>query len=126
MNLILFFHNNNNNTTDADTAKRVTFHKNVRLRSVTLDGDVYDPSGSLSGGSRASTSSILTRIQQLKKVKFELVSARQHLETISAALSVVEKNDVLRASVAEKMELIEYEIGLKTQQLEANSNGQVK
>lgn len=38
---------------DADTAKRVTFHPRVKRRCVTLDGDVYDPSGTLSGGARA-------------------------------------------------------------------------
>ena len=37
---------------DLDTAKRVTFHAGVRRRSVTLDGDVFDPSGTLSGGAR--------------------------------------------------------------------------
>ncbi|KAI0529805.1 hypothetical protein GGR58DRAFT_289671 [Xylaria digitata] len=30
---------------DAETAKRVTFDPNVRMRSITLEGDAYDPSG---------------------------------------------------------------------------------
>ncbi len=30
---------------DAESAKRVTFHREVGVRSVTLQGDVYDPSG---------------------------------------------------------------------------------
>ncbi|OMP89021.1 Structural maintenance of chromosomes protein 2 [Diplodia seriata] len=34
---------------DAETAKRVTFDPSVRMKSVTLEGDVYDPSGTLSG-----------------------------------------------------------------------------
>ncbi|XP_022817929.1 structural maintenance of chromosomes protein 2-like [Spodoptera litura] len=37
---------------DLDTARRVTFHPAVRRRTVTLDGDVFDPSGTLSGGAR--------------------------------------------------------------------------
>lgn len=35
-----------------EAAKRVTFHPRVRARTVTLDGDVFDPSGTLSGGAR--------------------------------------------------------------------------
>ncbi|KOB71334.1 Structural maintenance of chromosomes protein [Operophtera brumata] len=35
---------------DLETAKRVCFHPRVRKRCVTLDGDVFDPSGTLSGG----------------------------------------------------------------------------
>ncbi|CAG8773612.1 14534_t:CDS:2, partial [Acaulospora morrowiae] len=32
---------------DADTANKITFNKRVLTKSVTLDGDVYDPSGTL-------------------------------------------------------------------------------
>ncbi|KAF4743753.1 Structural maintenance of chromosomes protein 2, partial [Perkinsus olseni] len=35
----------------SDTGKAVTFHPQVRAKSVTRDGDSYDPSGSLTGGS---------------------------------------------------------------------------
>lgn len=43
---------------DLDTAKRVTFHPSVRRRTVTLDGDVFDPSGTLSGGARLKVSPV--------------------------------------------------------------------
>ena len=33
-----------------ETAKRVTFDKQVMTRSVALAGDVFDPSGTLTGG----------------------------------------------------------------------------
>ena len=48
---------------DMDTAKRVTFHKDIRKKSVTLEGDSFDPSGTLSGGSRSRGASILTQLQ---------------------------------------------------------------
>ncbi|EER05366.1 structural maintenance of chromosome, putative [Perkinsus marinus ATCC 50983] len=35
----------------SDTGKAVTFHPQVKAKSVTKDGDSYDPSGSLTGGS---------------------------------------------------------------------------
>jgi structural maintenance of chromosome 2 len=35
---------------DMETAKKITFHDRILKKSVTLDGDVFDPSGTLSGG----------------------------------------------------------------------------
>lgn len=35
---------------DMDTAKTVTFNPNIMKKSVTIDGDVFDPAGTLSGG----------------------------------------------------------------------------
>ncbi|KAG7172952.1 structural maintenance of chromosomes protein 2-like [Homarus americanus] len=34
---------------DMDVAKQVTFNKNIMRKSVTLDGDVFDPAGTLTG-----------------------------------------------------------------------------
>lgn len=34
---------------DSESAKTVTFSQDIRARSVTLEGDVFDPSGTLTG-----------------------------------------------------------------------------
>jgi structural maintenance of chromosome 2 len=39
------------------------------MRSVTLDGDVYDPSGTLSGGSAPSGDGVLVHVQELAGVE---------------------------------------------------------
>ncbi|EGG11185.1 uncharacterized protein MELLADRAFT_74124 [Melampsora larici-populina 98AG31] len=67
---------------DADTAKTVTFNRNVKMKSVTLDGDIYDPSGTLSGGSKPSTSGILVKVQELKKVEDALKHHQANLDAI--------------------------------------------
>lgn len=80
---------------DADTAKRVTFDRSVKMKSVTLDGDIYDPSGTLSGGSKPSTSGILVKVQELKKVESSL---KEHKER----LAVIEKEwDTAKTKMAE-------------------------
>lgn len=61
---------------DAETAKAVTFHPQVGLRSVTVNGDVYDPSGTISGGSAPSSSGLLIRVQELKGVEKALDQAK--------------------------------------------------
>lgn len=40
---------------DVETAKKVAFHPKILKKSVTLDGDVFDPSGTLAGGTYSIT-----------------------------------------------------------------------
>ncbi|CAH7686936.1 SMCs flexible hinge, partial [Phakopsora pachyrhizi] len=67
---------------DARTAKEVTFDQKVCMKSVTQDGDIYDPSGTLSGGSKPSTLGILIKVQELKKVEGLLKDHQSKLEVI--------------------------------------------
>nr|CAH8876488.1 unnamed protein product [Trichobilharzia regenti] len=55
---------------DMDIAKRVAFHATIARRTVTLEGDVFDPQGTLSGGSRnPATQNLLTRIFEWRDVE---------------------------------------------------------
>ncbi|OUM66282.1 hypothetical protein PIROE2DRAFT_6518, partial [Piromyces sp. E2] len=45
---------------------------NVKARCVTLAGDIYDPSGTLSGGAKPTSAGILNKIQDLKELKNQL------------------------------------------------------
>lgn len=60
---------------DAESAKYVTFTIGG-IRSVTHAGDVYDPSGTLSGGAAPSGNGILVRAQDLLAVERKLKDAR--------------------------------------------------
>ncbi|PVV03182.1 hypothetical protein BB560_002351 [Smittium megazygosporum] len=61
---------------NAETAKLVTFNKNIKLKSITLDGDVYDPSGTLQGGSKPSNSGVLEKLVKLNDLRMELSSVK--------------------------------------------------
>lgn len=50
---------------DMDAAKKVTFHKDIRAKTVTLDGDVFEPSGTLTGGAKPKTLPVLKSLQEL-------------------------------------------------------------
>jgi structural maintenance of chromosome 2 len=51
---------------DAASAQAVTFTCNVSMRSVTLDGDVYELSGTMSSGAAPSGSGVLVHAQELR------------------------------------------------------------
>ena len=68
---------------DMETAKKVTFHDRIMKKSVTLDGDVFDPSGTLSGGRcDYNYRKGLTRACNT----FKVVSSITHMHTLSPCL----------------------------------------
>jgi len=62
----------------------------TKTRTVTLEGDVYDPSGTISGGSKSSTAALLENLIQLADV------TRQHNEAQAAYRIASEKIESLR------------------------------
>lgn len=95
---------------DAEAAKRITFHDSIRTRSVTLDGDVYDPQGSLSGGSAPSGNRTLIEVQELLEVETRLKAARRELE-------IVEKEEAVNAKVRDEWRLLGRDLEIKEHEL---------
>ncbi|CAG8468833.1 11655_t:CDS:10 [Ambispora gerdemannii] len=109
---------------DANSAKRVTFDKNIKAKSVTLDGDVYDPSGTLQGGSKPSTAGILIKLQNLKEVKKELNSHKQKLANLVTEWEGMQKTMQQYQTVKQKLDLKKHEAALIEEQITKSSNAQ--
>ena len=60
-------------------AKKVTFDPKVRTRKVTLAGDTFDPSGTLTGGSRSTNSSVQWDEMSQKEVERPIAYASRTL-----------------------------------------------
>lgn len=71
---------------DPDTAKKVTFNESIKVGSITLEGDTYDPSGRLSGGSRRTSSSLIKQFNRFKQLKGEVERIKRRLNQISEVL----------------------------------------
>lgn len=106
---------------DAATANLVTFHKEVRMRSVTLEGDVYDPSGMLSGGSKSSGGGVLVKVQKLKKVERELEEKKRALDAVERELETA-KEAMERFKQAQKsVDLKSHEVGLLEERVQESN-----
>lgn len=70
-----------------EEAKNVTFHPEVRTKTVTLEGDVFDPQGTLSGGSRPNNSGILDKISHYQDLKNEEKDIIEEINTINNSLA---------------------------------------
>ncbi|KAL6061697.1 Structural maintenance of chromosomes protein 2 [Balamuthia mandrillaris] len=96
---------------DAQSAKTVTFNKDIRTRSVTIEGDEYDPRGTLTGGSRSKGGSVLAALQRLN-------DARQKLEAHEEELRQIENKFEESRTLAQKYRKLRQELELKKHSLE--------
>ncbi|KAK1759453.1 SMC2-like protein [Echria macrotheca] len=110
---------------DAETAKRVTFDPNVRMRSITLEGDAYDPSGTLSGGSAPNSSGVLVTLQKLNEISRQLKEAEAALDTLRSRISR-EKSKLDQAKkIKQELDLKTHEIKLAEEQISSNSSSSI-
>lgn len=110
---------------DAETAKKVTFDPNVRMRSITLEGDAYDPSGTLSGGSSPNSSGVLVTLQKLNEITRQLVDVEKSLAELQARIAR-EKTKLDQAKkIRQELDLKNHEIKLAEEQISGNSSSSI-
>jgi structural maintenance of chromosome 2 len=110
---------------DADTAKKVTFDPNVRMRSITLEGDAYDPSGTLSGGSSPTSSGVLVTLQKLNDITRQLRTAETSLKELDIKIAS-EKSKLDQArKIKQELDLKSHEIKLAEEQISGNSSSSI-
>ncbi|KAE9990331.1 hypothetical protein EG327_001565 [Venturia inaequalis] len=110
---------------DATTAKSVTFNPSVRMKSVTLDGDVYDPSGTLSGGSAPQTSGVLVTLQKLNEIMLELTSHERALGLLQSTMAREKKKLDAAKKIKQDLDLKSHEIKLAEEQINSNSSSSI-
>ena len=110
---------------DAETAKRVTFDPAVRMKSVTLEGDVYDPSGTLSGGSSPSSSGVLVTLGKLNRLTQELTALELELKVLQTSKAKEKKKLDLSRKAKQELDLKSHEIKLTEEQIGGNSSSSV-
>lgn len=110
---------------NSEIAKRITFDPSLSLKSITLNGDIYDPSGTLSGGSSASSSGVLLQLQKLNEVKNQLDFYNNKLSEINIFLEKNKENLEKVASFKKNYDLKLHEIKLTEKQIASNSASKI-
>ena len=106
---------------DKQSAQAVTFNKNVGVKSVTLEGDVYDPSGTLSGGAAPSSGGVLVRLQELRGLEMEIAEHSKVLDEVSRDLAGQKQViDRFRKGKRE-LDLKEHEVRLLEEQVSGSN-----
>ncbi|NXP08052.1 SMC2 protein, partial [Thinocorus orbignyianus] len=100
-----------------DNAKKVTFDKRIMARSVTLDGDIFDPQGTLHGGNcwfysyNTTAAPILSKLQEMKDVAVELRTKESELESVEKELASLK-------NAAEKYRQLKQQWEMKSEEAE--------
>ncbi|KAM9367980.1 structural maintenance of chromosomes protein 2 [Phaethornis superciliosus] len=94
-----------------DNAKKVTFDKRIMARSVTVDGDVFDPQGTLHGGASSQAVPILSKLQEIKNAEAQLKMKKSELE-------IVEKELLNLKIVAERYRQLKQQWEMKSEEAE--------
>lgn len=111
---------------DAEAANAVAFDGSVSSRAVTVDGDVYEPSGTLTGGSRQSNgSAVLEALSRFKEAQERLSGAEEELKMVKNEISKLQKSLDTLTSQNEKLSLLEHEYAMLQRQFEQNAQGKL-
>jgi len=110
---------------DPETARAVAFDKNVLANCVTLEGDLLNPSGLLTGGSRGSGGSLLAKVHALHEA--ESVLATRSAEYASAQKRCAEATAAAetRSKLEAAADQAEHALGLARARVAGSERSQV-
>lgn len=109
---------------DAEAANAVTF--GAKVRSVTLNGDLYDPSGTLSGGAAPSGSGTLLRVQELLEAERKLGEAQSRLSELERAEAANREKRESWRKLTRELDIKLHEVSLLEQQTEGSSAARLR
>ncbi|KAK8829997.1 hypothetical protein WA577_001387 [Blastocystis sp. JDR] len=88
-----------------EVARKVTFNPAIRARTVTVEGDVFEPSGIVEGGSRRGGAPVLALLSKANRVRGELDAKERELDASSRELSEMRKRAEKYRSAKSALEL---------------------
>ncbi|XP_065871477.1 structural maintenance of chromosomes protein 2-1 [Euphorbia lathyris] len=113
-------------TTDA--AKEIAFNREIRTPSVTLEGDIFQPSGLLTGGSRKGGGELLRRLHELSDAESDLLLHGRRLSEIEAKITELLPLHKKFLDLMKQLELKQYDLSLfqgRAQQNEHHKLGEL-
>ena len=108
------------------TARATANHKDVQKKCVTMDGDLVDPSGTMTGGSSGSLGSCLSKLTQLGEAQKELGAAEERLAWLGKELTGMATGAAKFAELSEAVELKTQEVALLRERLSRTALGAVE
>jgi structural maintenance of chromosome 2 len=95
----------------------------TKTRTVTLDGDVYDPSGTISGGSKSNLGNTLSDLSRLSQNTHQLAADKQRLGIISNDVANMKNQAVQFEKLSRELMLAEAELDSVQKHLSQTSYG---
>lgn len=96
--------------TNMTVAKQVTYHNRVLTRSITLDGDVLEPEGTLSGGAQSQQTPVLIQVAEIKDFSKRLDAKRAELRNINDQIVRIQGTANQYNQLKRQLEAANYEL----------------
>ncbi|WIA36579.1 hypothetical protein OEZ86_007870 [Tetradesmus obliquus] len=110
---------------DTGTAKKLAFSREVNSRCITLEGDDFNPSGLLTGGSRGAGGSLLLRLHELLEAEDKLAAHTAQLQQIEQQLRQLEPLGRQHRKLQQELELQQHSLQLLQGRLEGSEGHQL-
>lgn len=111
---------------DPESAKKVAFHERIMKKCVTIEGDVYDPAGTLTGGAQSKTGSVLLKIEELNAIQKELTQKEERLREIEQEIANIASTAEEYRIRKQKYDLRSHEINLLRQSLQRSTYNKLR
>lgn len=108
-----------------EAASTVAFDKRLGFRAVTIDGDVYEPFGTLSGGSTASTAGLLAKLAQTLVLQKDIDGLEAKLAHVSEEIEKVEQTRRQYAVSGKELQSKEQELDVLRRRFCLGPTGQL-
>ncbi|XP_011018333.1 PREDICTED: structural maintenance of chromosomes protein 2-1-like [Populus euphratica] len=105
-----------------DAAKEVAFSREIRTTSVTLEGDIFQPSGLLTGGSRMGGGYLLRQLHELAEAVSNLLLHQRRLSEIEAKITELLPVHKKFVDLKKQLELKLYDLSLFQGRAEQNEH----
>ncbi|XP_059624894.1 structural maintenance of chromosomes protein 2-1 [Cornus florida] len=106
----------------SDAAREVAFSREISTPSVTLEGDIFQPSGLLTGGSRKGGGDLLRQLYSLAKAESELSIHQKRLSEIEAKIAELFPLQKKFKDFKAQLELKLYDLSLFQSRAEQNEH----
>uniref|UniRef100_A0A1J3JL63 Structural maintenance of chromosomes protein n=2 Tax=Noccaea caerulescens TaxID=107243 RepID=A0A1J3JL63_NOCCA len=105
-----------------DVAKEVAFNREIRTPTVTLEGDIFQPSGLLTGGSRKGGGDLLRQLHDLAEAETKLQVHQKRLYEIEAKIKELQPLQKKFTDMKAQLELKMYDLSLFLKRAEQNEH----
>ncbi|XP_028801071.1 structural maintenance of chromosomes protein 2-1 [Neltuma alba] len=107
---------------NTDAAKEVAFNREIRTPSVTLEGDIFQPSGLLTGGSRKGGGQLLRQLHDLAEAESKLAIHQRRLSDVEAKITKLLPLEKKWKDLKTQLELKSYDLSLFQSRAEQNEH----
>lgn len=109
----------------SDIAKAIAYDKSISCRTVTLEGDSFDPSGTVTGGSTSQIGVLLAKIEELEATKDRLASVKAELQDATQRLQAMEAKSNAARDLLAQLDVKRHALVLCREKLATSSYGQL-